>query len=472
VGLGNASDLSAPRVLNTTTLSFDLGNPFKGPTITPLSLQLRFAPQRVINETLITFEFHVNTTSQLVVDASTYLTCLIVRRAELKIHGRSWPPAVNYGGISAGSSIKGESAMRDLAEIGPLVQHRYQVRNWGPSEVDVVTVRVKWPYQVENGRPQGKWLLYLTEQPVLRNGNGFCTLAAGQAANPLNLTAAKSEQLNYGDGRRRSSKAAAAPLADGVDTNQLDVLLAEKFYADLSDRSMIDVAGAAAADQTSTFLKHRRRRREVEKIVAPIRVPRRNKSSPAVGVDSAATPSSSSAKEEDLVVRLDCELGTAKCLIITCQVYNMPARHSVTVEIRARLWNATLVEDYFSLAAAADDDSGGGAVIDRVEILSKAQVIVDSVYTQDVANDFEAVLTTALPDRQLEPDGRRLDWWIYVVSVACGLLVLVVIILVLWRLGFFERRRRPSSSDADDDSDFMMSANFVEKVKLNGNSDF
>ena len=154
--------------------------------------------------------------------------------------------------------------------------------------------------------------------------------------------------------------------------------------------------------------------------------------------------------------------------MITCQVYNLPARHSVTVEIRARLWNATLVEDYFDNAK----DDQDAVVIDRVEIFSKAQVIVDSVYTQDVSNDFEAVMTTALPDRQLEADGRRLDWWIYVVSVACGLLVLIVIVLILWRLGFFERRRRPSSSGVeDDDSDFMMSANF-EKVKLNGNSDF
>ena len=108
--------------------------------------------------------------------------------------------------------------------------------------------------------------------------------------------------------------------------------------------------------------------------------------------------------------------------------------------------------------------------VDRVEIFSKAQVIVDSVYTQDVANDFESVLTTALPDRQLEPARHRLDWWIYVVSAACGLLVLVLIVLVLWRLGFFERRRRPDGAE-DDDTDFMMSANF-EKVKLNGNSEF
>ena len=77
MGLGNGSDLSAPRVLNATALSFDLGNPFKGPSGL-LNLQLRFAPQRVINETLITFEFHVNTTSQLVVDDPVSLVVLLL----------------------------------------------------------------------------------------------------------------------------------------------------------------------------------------------------------------------------------------------------------------------------------------------------------------------------------------------------------------------------------------------------------
>jgi hypothetical protein len=47
-----------------------------------------------------------------------------------------------------------------------------------------------------------------------------------------------------------------------------------------------------------------------------------------------------------------------------------------------------------------------------------------------------------------------------------GLLVLVVICLILWRLGFFERKL---PDEVEDDSDLMLSAHF-EKVRLNGNS--
>ena len=48
----------------------------------------------------------------------------------------------------------------------------------------------------------------------------------------------------------------------------------------------------------------------------------------------------------------------------------MRANTSFTVEVKSRLWNSTLVEDY--------------ANVDRVEIVSKASVIVDPVYTQEV----------------------------------------------------------------------------------------
>ena len=403
VGLGNISDANDIQVINSTCLTFNLGNPFKGQSekgVNSVNLQLRFTPNSVINETLIEFDFIVRTSSELLVDSSTFLHCLIVRRAELKITGRGLPGTVFYGG-----TVRGESALKDVSEIGPLVQHRYLVTNYGPSEVDVVTIKIKWPFQVENNKPQGKWLLYLTEHPLLRNGRGDCSLPPGFRPNPLNLTS-KSETREYRSGRESEKEFV---------NSQIDIFSDEKF------QSQLDL---------SSETKVRRRRREIEHIVAPLRVRGSNPEDPG-----------------ELVVRLDCELGTAKCITVTCQVYNLAARDSITLEIRSRLWNSTLVEDYSN--------------IDKVEIFSKASVIIDSVYTQDLSNDIESILTLALPDRQLEPI-RSMDWWIYVISAAAGLLVLVIIILILGKLGFFRRQRL-----VDDDTDFMVSANF-EKVKLNG----
>ena len=85
---------------------------------------------------------------------------------------------------------------------------------------------------------------------------------------------------------------------------------------------------------------------------------------------------------------------------------------------------------------------------------------------QDVSDDEVSVRTVAFPDkRQLMADPFP-EWWIVVGSVIAGILVLVVICLILWRLGFFVRK---VPDDPDDDSDLMVSAHF-EKVRLNGSS--
>ena len=58
--------------------------------------------------------------------------------------------------------------------LGAEVFHKYVVDNRGPWRVDYVDVEILWPYQVENNRPQGKWLLYLTGVPTVDGRIIFC----------------------------------------------------------------------------------------------------------------------------------------------------------------------------------------------------------------------------------------------------------------------------------------------------------
>ncbi len=442
VGLGNNSDNTDLTLVNSTFISINLGNPFRGRVSaegknnknnvsSSMNVQMRFAPASIINETLITFEFMSSTSSELVVDALTFLNCVVVRRAELKITGRSLPAEnVFYGG-----QVRGESALKDLSEIGPMVHHRYLVSNHGPSEVDVVTVKIKWPHQVENYKPQGKWLLYLTEHPYLKNGRGDCTIPAGYPPNPLNLTRKiDNNRIRYA--RYESSNYDYFDAFSDISDKPFELYSDDQVV--LSSQN-ISISSINDEIDSSIQTKHRARR-EIEHIVAAHRV----------WNPLGAKDSGDSEDPGDLVVRLDCDRGTAKCLTITCQVYNLPAGDSVTVEIKARLWNSTLVEDYSD--------------VDRVEIYSKSSVIIDSVYTQDPANDHESILTVALPDRQLEPR-QPPAWWIYILSAAVGVLLLVIIVMVLTKVGFFQRNR---PLDEEDDSEFMVSAHF-EKVHLNGN---
>jgi hypothetical protein len=49
--------------------------------------------------------------------------------------------------------------------------------NDGPWWVDNMKVHIDWPFQVENGKPQGKWLLYLTNHVELYPADiGKCSM--------------------------------------------------------------------------------------------------------------------------------------------------------------------------------------------------------------------------------------------------------------------------------------------------------
>ena len=44
--------------------------------------------------------------------------------------------------------------MNHLSEIGPQIIHKFVVINSGPSMLDVLTVRIQWPFQVASEWPQ------------------------------------------------------------------------------------------------------------------------------------------------------------------------------------------------------------------------------------------------------------------------------------------------------------------------------
>lgn len=78
------------------------------------------------------------------------------------LYSSARPEQVFYGG-----PIRGESAMIFKDDIGSKVVHTFQIYNAGPGKLKNLEVQVKWPFQVANNKPQGKWLLYLDEAPVV-----------------------------------------------------------------------------------------------------------------------------------------------------------------------------------------------------------------------------------------------------------------------------------------------------------------
>jgi hypothetical protein len=292
IGLGEDTKLNAPELKNDTWLSLNLGNPLKGvvngkPHST--KVQLRFAPRKNMEEKLITFFISANTSSVQEYDSSTFVHLVIVRRAEIRVVGGGFPDQLHYG-----ERVMGQSAMSELTEIGPQIVQKFVVINSGPSLVNVLTVNIHWPFQVENGKQQGKWLLYLTDHPIVKNGGGVCTLPSEHSANPLNLTA----------GHEGITARHAPLLSSNVIDNDFSELysLQNSLYDSLKagPANFPDPASPAGLSNMMSGdpFQSQRQRREVEKIIRPRIV------------------KSPNGEKELKTVTFDCDRGTAKCIHI------------------------------------------------------------------------------------------------------------------------------------------------------------
>lgn len=122
---------------------------------------------------------------------------------------------------------------------------------------------------------------------------------------------------------------------------------------------------------------------------------------------------------------LSCKSDSAHCVWLECPIPDTSMTTYVTV--KARVWNSTFIEDYKGF--------------DRVTVTSKATLFLrTNIPTITMENktvqfsvDIDSELTEELP--------KELELWLILVAVSVGLLVLGLIILLLWKCGFFKRAR-------------------------------
>lgn len=167
---------------NDTTVACSLGNPMLRDSAAQVTL--RFDPSGLDDSTPAqAFKVFANTTStQQTPQPKTVLSVRVIKKAELSIYGAAEHEQAFYGG-----EVKGESAMKYLDDIGPIVQHTYQIYNDGPWRAPYLEVFILWPHQVANDKPQGKWLLYLEEKPVVVGAGGGECESKDDIFNPLKL---------------------------------------------------------------------------------------------------------------------------------------------------------------------------------------------------------------------------------------------------------------------------------------------
>ncbi|KAM3965312.1 LOW QUALITY PROTEIN: multiple edematous wings [Aphomia sociella] len=375
--------------VNKTIVSCMLENPFKQQPIGTQPIVLRFDARALEdNDPSVSFTVWANSTSKEIHPGKipAEVKALVIRNAELVIHGVARPEQVFYGG-----EVKGESAMTYFDDIGHAVVHTYQVSNEGRWRVTALQVQIKWPHQVAANGPQGKWLLYPENITAIDEETGHIhgkCFAQEDEINALKL--------------KRRPGLTEPPL----ENLKMDPMLRTGKLTMRSSQRRYNHTRKAYS-YSSAVENRVRRRRDAD--------------------DLATAAAYTDDGQRKHVITMSCDKGTAKCIIFQC-IISLARKQAVSITIKARLWNSTLVEEF--------------PRVSQVTIASSASVNIPDHYNIHQISNYNTatVETIAYPDLQIS-ETTQVPLWVIIISVIIGLIVLVLLILLLWKLGFFKRSR-------------------------------
>ncbi|KAM5135285.1 integrin alpha-3 [Mantella aurantiaca] len=128
-------------------------------------------------------------------------------------------------------------------------------------------------------------------------------------------------------------------------------------------------------------------------------------------------------KREKPNTLLKCRGGGANCVRFECSLDNM--QRSAAVIVKARVWNSTFLEDYRQ--------------VDRVLVEGTAELYLKTSVPSINMQTHHVLFTVAIDSELEETPPAELPLWLIIVSVGSGILLLGIIILCLWKCGFFRR---------------------------------
>ncbi|XP_069441180.1 integrin alpha-7 isoform X6 [Ovis canadensis] len=139
-------------------------------------------------------------------------------------------------------------------------------------------------------------------------------------------------------------------------------------------------------------------------------------------------PVSSAEKRKNIT--LDCARGTANCMVFSCPLYSFD--RAAVLHVWGRLWNSTFLEEY--------------SAVKSLEVIVRANITVKSSIKNLLLRDASTVIPVMV---YLDPSAvaaEGVPWWVILLAVLAGLLVLALLVLLMWKMGFFKRARYPEAT--------------------------
>lgn len=170
-----------------------------------------------------------------------------------------------------------------------------------------------------------------------------------------------------------------------------------------------------------------RRRRELEQPEQPEQ-PEQQEPLEQGEPSTSWRPVSSAEKKKNIT--LDCARGTANCVLFSCPLYSFD--RAAVLHVWGRLWNSTFLEEY--------------AAVKSLEVIVRANITVKSSIKNLLLRDASTVIPVMVYLDPVAVVAEGVPWWVILLAVLAGLLVLALLVLLLWKMGFFKRARYPEAT--------------------------
>ncbi|XP_008581364.1 PREDICTED: integrin alpha-7 isoform X3 [Galeopterus variegatus] len=129
-------------------------------------------------------------------------------------------------------------------------------------------------------------------------------------------------------------------------------------------------------------------------------------------------------------ITLDCARGTANCMVFSCPLYSFD--RAAVLHVWGRLWNSTFLEEY--------------SAVKSLEVIVRANITVKSSIKNLLLRDASTVIPVMVYLDPVAVVAEGIPWWVILLAVLAGLLVLALLVLLLWKMGFFKRAKYPEAA--------------------------